>query len=216
MTTPAYAEVSDIKALMPNNTFPPTLDAALTQMIADASREIDTYLGREPGAFKAETNSTRYFNGSGSPELWLFGMELAALPSMVEMATSNQVANAAGSGGSYVTLSADDYLPFPQNALAQGNPILRLDMNITIGSYSIWYPFKRGVRITGKFGFSTTVPSEIAKATKIQAYRYYKQAAQGFVDLSTIPELGQLMYTKALHPEVQAILNTAKFNAGHL
>lgn len=210
MTIPVYTEVSEVKRLFPSNSPGTTYDDLLESMIDVASREIDLFLRREPGAFAVSTDSVRYFDGRKGLLLWVD--EIAAVPTTVAVAESALADNANGTGGTYTTWAVTDYFMFPQNAIVKGMPYHGLEINVQTGSKSTWYPgFQRVIKITGKFGFSTTVPPEIKKAAEIQTVRYFKRAQQAFADAGVITELGQMTYVKTLDPDVQAIISTEKF-----
>jgi len=46
----------------------------------------------------------------------------------------------------------------------------------------------------------------VKQAVLIQAARWFKRGQQGFRDTGAIVELGQLMYTRALDPDVAALI----------
>lgn len=212
MTTPLYTTVTAVKALLDSNQasrFGTTYDSIFSSMIATASREIDAHLKRKPGAFAVSVATTRYFKGSGSLQQWVG--EITAVPTTVSVAESGLVDNANGTGGTYTAYTANDYLCWPPNALEEGMPYRRLDLNTLIGTKSIWQPYPNGVKVLATFGFSTTAPEEIVKATSIQALRYWKRASQAFADVGAIPELQQLRYVKKLDPDVEQIIGLAKF-----
>jgi hypothetical protein len=206
-----YLTVDELKSRFPSNQFDGAMDVVLAAAIKTASRQIDTFLKRKPGAFAVNADVTRYFKGSGTSQLWID--ELAALPTTVAVAEAGQVDNASGSGGTYTTWTANDYVCWPQNALDEGMPFHRLDILLLSGltTKSIWYGYPRAVKIVGRFGFSTSVPEEIKTATEIQAVRLWKRQQQAYSDVGAITELKQLRYVKELDPMVAAILNTPKF-----
>jgi hypothetical protein len=175
----------------------------LQQAITDASRLIDSLLKRKPGAFKATTDETRYYTGSGDEEQWID--ELASAPTSVSVAETGDIT-------AYTVYSSTDYMLWPYNAASDGLPYLRMDMDRLYGSKSVWYRFPRSVKVVGPFGFSTDTPEEIGRAAKIQVVRWFKRGQQGYQDAGAITELGQLRYVKQLDPDVQAILTIAKFH----
>lgn len=211
-----YLTVDELKSRFPSNNFGDTQDAVLAAAIKTASRQIDTLLSRKPGAFAVSADTIRYFRGSGTSQLWID--ELAALPTAVAVAESGQVDNASGSGGTYTAWTANDYVCWPENALDEGMPFHRLDILLFNGltTKSMWYGYPRAVKITGRWGFSTSVPEEIKTATEIQAVRLWKRMQQGYSDVGAITELKQLRYVKDVDPMVSAILNTSKFAASIL
>lgn len=204
-----YTNVDELKGLFPANKLGIAYDELLADMVETASREIDAFLGRDPGAFYVTADATRYYNGCGGLELWVD--EMAAVPTTVAVAESGRTDDATGAGGSYTTWAVTDYYLWPQNALAKGMPYHKLVINPLVGSKSQWYGYQRGVKITGKFGFSVTVPPEIKKACNIQCVRYFKRAQQAFADAGAITELSQMTYVKKLDPEVENILMASKF-----
>lgn len=185
-----YTTAGAIRALLPDVSWGTTYDAALSTLITRASRLVDSYLGRAPGAFAASEDAVQTFRGDGTGELWIG--ELAAAPTLVEVKPP---------GGSYTAWDAADYDTYPYTAPAWG-PIVRLD-SLREG----WPDTPRGVRITGRWGFSTTVPEEVAEAVTIQTVRWFKRGQQAYADVGAITELGQLRYVKALDPDVQVLLD---------
>lgn len=178
-------------------------DTVLTDMITAASRLIDREAKRKPGAFAmASTDEeTRYYTGSGCAEQWVD--ELASAPSYVGMSEDGKLQST-----DYTTVSSTDYFLWPDNASEDEKPYHRIDLDNINGAFSVFYTFRRGVKITGVFGYalSTAIPSDINKAAIITASRWFKRAQQGYQDSGAVPELGQLRYTKAIDPDVEEIL----------
>jgi hypothetical protein len=202
----SYVTNTQIKALMPDTTWGTSYDTLLTTLAERASRAIDRFTGREQGAYAVSTDTTRYFDGAGGVEQWID--EMAALPTTVAVAETGIIDGSANTGGTYTTWAAADYVPWPDNALAQGKPIMRLDVELLSGSKTIWTSYRRAVKITGKFGYSTTAgtPPEVVQATAIQAVRYFKRSQQAYTDTGAIVELGQLRYVSEIDPDVKNIV----------
>lgn len=199
--TNSYCTVQDLMNAMPDVTWGTTYDLILGLTIDRASRMIDGYLKREPGAFYVTADQTRYFSGSGCTEQWIG--ELAAAPTSVSVAETGTT--------TYTAWAATDYYCWPFNALLEGIPYMRLDIDEYNGTQSVWYGYPKSVKVVGKFGFSATIPDEIRQATIIQAMRWYKRGQQAFQDTGAVVELGQLTYTQSLDPDVKAILSAGKF-----
>lgn len=197
-----YCHLSDVKLQLPDVTWGDDYDAILSTLVERASRAIDAHLKREPSAFAVSADSTRYFTGSGDAELWIG--EMAAAPTSVAVAE-------AGVLTTYTAWAATDYICWPYNALLEGKPYLRLDIDSINGSKSEWCEYPKAIKIVGKFGFSTSAPAEIVEATIIQTVRWFKRGQQAFLDTGAIVELGQLKYTKKLDPDVETLLSLAKF-----
>ncbi len=116
-----------------------------------------------------------------------------------------------GAVSTYTALLAADYFMWPYNALAEGVPYQRLDLDVINGTYRLWYGYPRAVKIVGKFGYSTEAPDMIVQATVTQAVRWFKRAQQAFADTGAIVELGQLRYTQRLDPDVVMVLSDAGY-----
>jgi hypothetical protein len=178
-------------------------DALVTAAITKASRLVDALLKRKPGAFYMDTDETRYYTGSGTCEQWID--ELAAAPTTVSVAETGDITN-------YTAWSSTDYMLWPENALLDGMPYLRMDLDTLYGSKAVWYRFPRSIKVVGKFGFAATTPGEIAKAVEIQVVRWFKRGQQGFQDIGAVAELGQLRYVQELDPDVRTLLSAPKFS----
>lgn len=207
MTVPNYVTAAEVRAQSPS--IPSSADTLLGTLATAASRLIDRYCKLPPGSFASDTDVVQYYDGSGCLEQWID--PLAALPTTVQVAETGQGDSAAGNDGVYVTWSRSDYFIWPKNALTDLVPIKRLDINLLFGTKVLWYAFPNSVKITGKFGYSTStnMPPEIAQAALITTTRWYSRGQQGFRDTGGVVELGQLTYTKALDPDVQMILDQA-------
>jgi hypothetical protein len=147
-------------------------------------------------------DSVRYFTGSGTSELWIG--ELADEPTLVEVAE----------GGVLTDLTAwatSDYICWPYNALVEGEPIRRLDIDSFNSSKAVWYRYPRAVKITGKWGYASSPPEDIKLATVALVIHAFKHAQQGFADTGAIPDLGQMVYRLGMPPETEMVLGSAKY-----
>ena len=192
-----YVSVDDIMAEMPDTSWTGKYHETLDNLVTRASRLIDRLTGREDGAYGISTATARTFDGSGLSMQWVD--EMAAAPTLVEVDETGAFA--------YVTWAASDYLLWPYNAAAQSRPYLRLDVDLMNGDKAIWYRFPKSVRITAKWGYSTTPPQEIRQATIIQVTRWFKRAQQAYQVTGAILELGQLRYVRELDPDVSLIID---------
>ena len=211
MTIPSYSTAASVKSLMPDTTWGTSYDSLFGVLIARASRLVDGVLHREPGAFAVGAETTRYFDGNNDDELYIG--ELAAVPNIVSIATSGIVDNVNDTGGTYTALSASDYRVWPSNWSKERRPILRLDLDCLNGSYSSFYGYPKGVKVTGYFGFATTsnIPDEIVQAVDIQTIRWFKRGQQAFQDVGAITDLSQLKYVNKLDPDIAVILEEGRF-----
>lgn len=199
-----YVSTDDVKTMLPDGNFPVgEYDDVLDALVTRASRAIDRMTGREPGAYAVSADTTRYFGPSRDGGCLWIG-ELAAAPTSVSMSMT-------GSLTAYTALATTDYVPWPYNAIAEGRPYLRLDIDGINGAYGVWYPYPKAVKVVGKFGYSTTAPAMIVQATLTQAVRWFKRAQQGFADTGAIIDLGQLTYTQRIDPDIVTMLYDAGY-----
>lgn len=203
-----YTTATDLKASVPDigTAWGSTYDTLLGALATRASREIDLFTGRKPGAYKVTTDATFYFDGSGN--LCQYIPELATTPTSVKVAETGDVDTAPGStDGDYTTWANTDYLLAPYNAPAEQRPYTELRVNILTGSKAVWYAYPKAVKITGKWGYSTTPPDEVVAATIAQAMHTYKRMLNIYNDTGAIVELGQITHTKSAPPEVEALIS---------
>lgn len=203
-----YCSSTDIKLDMPDSQLYSSsdYDDTLAAMITQASRLIDREVGRWANYFYATTDETRYFDGSGEREQWID--ECCELTS-VAVSESGETCSTG-----YTTWTLDtDYYVYPYNYSGLGQPIQRLDVDWN-GSKVNWYGYRKAVKVTGAFGWSLTPPDDIKRACIIQATRWMMRAKQGWQDASAAVELGQMLYTQQLDPDVARLL--APYKIGNL
>jgi hypothetical protein len=201
-----YCTLAEVQAAVPDSGLSSTdYDSLVTTLITRACRLIDTEARRKPGAFaissSSSDNETRYYTGSGNDEQWVD--EMAGAPSYVGISNTGGV-----QATDYDTVSSTDYFLYPDNAAYDYKPYRRIDLDSLNGAYSTFYAFRRGVKVTAPFGYSTTdnTPDDIKQAAIITTVRWFKRGQQGFQDAGAVPELGQMFYVKALDPDVAETL----------
>lgn len=192
-----YITVEDVMAEMPDTDFTGKYVPVLQAIVTRASRMVDRLTGREDGAYQVTAATVRYFDGSGCAFQWVD--EMAAAPTTVAV-------DETGDRATYTTWAATDYMVWPYNALAKGRPYTRLDVDQLSGDHALFYAFPQSVKVTAKWGYSTTPPGEIYQATLTQAVRWFKRAQQAFQDAGAIVDLGQLRYVRAVDPDVAEIV----------
>jgi hypothetical protein len=194
-----YCTVEDIKFTLPDVVWPTDRDAVLSNLCADASRAIDIFTRREPGAFAVEAAVARYFDGTGENYLWIPG-GLADAPTLVEMSPDPTLAT-------YITVASTDYIMWPYDAPSRSQPYARLDINsYGSGLWSAWMGWRRAVRITAMFGFSKEPSAIIKRATITQACRWYMRGQQSFQDVGAKVEVGQKVY-KGVDLDISLLLD---------
>ena len=188
-----YCTAAEVKAAMPDGNWGATYDALIALLAARASRAIDRYTKREPGAYAVAADSTRYFTSEGDTSLYIG--ELAAAPTTVSIAEAGDITD-------LTALAATDYILEPYNALAEGLPYNFIKLDSLNGDWAYWPGFQKSIVIVGKFGYSAAVQDDVKQCSIIQCARWFKRGQQGFVDTGAIVELGQLTYVKAMDPDI--------------
>jgi len=74
------------------------------------------------------------------------------------------------------------------------------------GFQNSFYGYRKGVKVVGRFGWSSTAPEPIARATKIQTIRWFMRGKQAYSDSGANPQTGQMTYVKKLDPDVAELI----------
>lgn len=116
---------------------------------------------------------TRYWVPDDN-EVWYFRglarwnkIHIGAFVSVAEVATD------AIGAGTYTVWDAADYYLSPANAVLQGLPYTEIER--TPQTTKQFSPLPRGIRVTGKSGFSAEVPAVIEEAALLIALRAYER-----------------------------------------
>lgn len=203
-----YVTVEEIKADIPDSPLfdvtDSTYDTVLGNMVTAASRLIDHYVGGWDNFFYPSTDdTTRYFDGSGEEQQYI--------DPMVSL-TSVYVSESGGRAlTDYTAWTADsDFFVSPYNYSSLGMPIMSLIVDNDAGSKGTWGTTRKGVKVTGVFGWSATPPDDVEQACKIQAVRWFMRAKQGYQDAGANVNLGEMYFMKELDPDVKTILQRYK------
>jgi len=198
-----YTTVAQVKADIPDSPlFSSTdagYDAAIGEMITNASRLIDLEVGGWPDYFASTDSETRYYDGSGKRDQWIDPM--TTLTSLAVAETGGRAA------ADYTTWTINtDFYVWPYNYTEIKQPIQKLIVDNDSGSKGRFTRSRKGIKLVGVFGYSTTPPEPIAQACKIQAVRWFTRAKQMYQDTSASVEMGQMLYTQDLDPDVKRLL----------
>jgi len=193
-----YCTTAEIQAATPDANWGSGYDTLLAALATRASRAIDLYTHRGPGAYYVSADETRYFDGNGKRELWID--ELAAAPTTVSVAESGDLTD-------YTDWASTDFIMWPYNALLAGEPYIRIDVDQLNGTKQDWSEYPKAVKIVGHFGYATAIPDLVKQVSIIQSVRWLKRGQQGFRDVGAIIELGQLRYAQALDPDLAALID---------
>ena len=204
-----YCTVAEVKADIPESPLSSSTDydAALAIMVTDASRLIDAAVGRWPNFFYASTaDETRYYDGNGEQEL--------RIDECLSITTLSVAESAGVASTDYTDWATTDYYVHPYNYTALSEPFRKLIVDVYNGSKAYFHPYRKAVKVAGVFGWSTTPPSEINRAAKIQCVRTLMRAKQGYQDAGANEAVGQMFYVKELDPDVKTILQKWAFFNG--
>ena len=201
-----YVTVAEIKSDMPDADLD-TLndyDTVLSEMITAASRLIDREVGGWENYFHPSTvDSIRYFDGSGEEEQYV--------DPMVSLSSVSVSESGGRASTSYTDWTLDtDYYAWPYNTTDTGEPITKLIVDNDSGSKGNFYSVRKGVKVTGVFGYAAEPPDDIKLACKITVMRWFMRSKQSYQDTSASERLGQLLYTKSLDPDVVELLKPYK------
>lgn len=179
-TTRQYCTIADVATRIDLQTLP---GVNLDHLIRTATQRIEGYCDRTFTRVPATplTYATRNFLGTGSPNLSID--DLLEMDSM----TIDDVAQ---------TLTDFLLMPFGKTP-------------------TTWLEYESGgqwtrnadVAITGAWGFSEAVPWDIWDACVALAVRALERAKTAYQDASAIPDVGQLVYAKAIPPDIKQVLD---------
>lgn len=191
-----YCTVAEVKTLLPESGLDVNFDfdTMLATLVTSASRMLDREVGVEPNYFATPSSdsSTRYYDGNGRTCIFIGDWQ-----SVSAVAVSEQGGLASSD---YTAWSSSDYITAPYNT----TPIFELHVDTLNGSKLYWQPYRKAVKVTGVWGYSSTPPSDVALAAKIQTVRLFQRSKQMF-STSGAPEAGTQDYTN-LDPDVAQIV----------
>jgi hypothetical protein len=205
----AYATNTEVKAAMPDVISGATYDTILATLATRASRLIDGLFGYEDNAFVAPSSATaRYYNGTGAHYVYI-----DPCTSITEVAVKPNETAATYDAWTVTT----DY------ELAAGgvqDPVWNAGyytlLVVAPGIAKAFTAGRKTVRVTMKYGRTATPPDVIVQATIVQAGRWFKRGQGAFQDAQGSNEMGQLIYTKALDPDIKEILLASGYKRGGL
>ena len=198
-----YCEAIDIKNVLGEQwTAGVRYDALLADLIPEASRLIDREQGWGDCHYAAGDPAAvaRLFDTVSGYEMEVDRcLQAAAVVAVDETATGVYV----------VWVSGTDYLLWPYNELYFTRVIIKT------GASKVFTDGQQLLRVTGKWGAATTPPDVIKLAAIITVTRWFKRGMQGFQDTGAIIEVGQLVYRKALDPDVKEMLRVTPVRVGY-
>lgn len=213
MTNAVYATVEELKA-QPGIASSAD-DATILLFLQAASRAVDGFCN-EPDGFVAQASSTRDFVASGTNHVWVGTMN-----QVTAVSTSTDGENfSLLPSSSYRTFTGDpnwpnfNSVPFYglllMNSSVLGFPdgrgwLLERGLADTTSRIS-----KPSVRVTGSWGYSSTVPELVKIATITIASRWFKRGQSFWSDSGGDGQQGQIFYRQAIDPDVKMMLQLAR------
>lgn len=164
--TNGYCTLAELKARLDIATADTDDDTILEAIITAVSRHIDNVAGRwffsSSGSVADET---RYYTGHDSHEF----ISPDDIISLTTIATDGD-----GDGTYEDTWTDSDYNLLPYNASSGSSPYTSIETSEQ-GDY--WFPemAKKGIKLTGKFGYALTAPTPIKEACLLQCERLFKR-----------------------------------------
>lgn len=167
-------------------------DRTIEIAIEAVSREIDNDTHRR--FFTTANDEVRYYHSEDGQAL--FTEDILSITELASDTAGNRT---------YSTVwAATDYDKLPDNAVLNGKPYTYL-MTAPNGRYN-FAASRRGNRITGKFGYSTTAPAVVHEACLIQSARIFKRKDSPLGVMGS-PDTGYVRLKDELDPDVKRMLN---------
>lgn len=209
-----YATVSELKERA--QIAVETYDSYLQAILDAAAKRIDRFCRRPDGFVADSSASARTYAGSGDPVQWIDECVAITQVAVKDAATDT----------TYTAWTTDDWIAGrgdPSNPDFNHTPYQFLIVT-PWGDYSYFtsgrYTWPRGfppdsdslkrnvptVQVTARWGYAATVPDDIREATLMLAVRWWKRFQGGMSDTLASGELGSLMYTMRMDPDVAGIL----------
>jgi hypothetical protein len=165
-------------------------DYRLQALVMQAQTFIDKYCKRT--FIVGSAGVVRYFDGGPSP-FWIDDCTAITAIALDEEADGTWSSS----------MAATDWLLKPYNS----NPktMLVLSPNSDYGSFCSGVT--KGVKITGTWGYDTTVPEDVRRAAIIQCCRWFKRADTAYASALGPTELGVIQTFAGLDPDVKMILS---------
>ena len=187
-----YADLGDLRAFLDIKVT--TDDSLLQESIEDAQSYIESQTNR---VFEATTD-TRYYDRSAldrwnSRLLNLYGDDLLTVTGL------------ANGDSDSTAIALTDFWLYPRNETPYHGILLKTD----ISSYWEW-DTDYWVSVTGTWGYSTTAPDDIRRATLVLASYFYRQKDAAMFETTAIVESGAIAIPQGIPATVDRVINRYK------
>lgn len=167
-------------------------DADLAAVIDGVSREIENDTQRR--FWTTDADEVRCFTALGG--------DVVMTGDLISVTTLET--DEAGNRSYGTTWTTVDYDFSPENADLEGRPFTRIE--VTPNNRLAFPTSRRGVKVTGKFGYSATVPAIVREACLLQCERIFKRKDAPFGIVGS-PDTGYVRLKAELDPDVQRFLD---------
>lgn len=193
-----YTTKDEVKEYLEQLAGVATWDIVIDKIITRVSRMIDTHCRRRFYVPAADETETR--DGTGSQQLHP-QLDIASLTTL-EVAASAAAARA----GTYTAVAATDYVLMPRER-RPGFPALYVRLHdAPAGTVTRFTDGTATVRLTGRFGFTTT-PDDIKHAAVMLVARAWRGRQNGFSDVIGVTDYGTAQISRAMPADVREVLN---------
>lgn len=185
---PAYATVSELKAMLGIPAATATYDDELELVIGAASRAIDHSAGRQFGQLAAP--AARVYTA----DCWT-----VVIDDLMTLVGLEVKADDDGDGVYERTIT--DFVLHPRNASSDGRPWT----NFAAGS-GTWLPTREGaIEVTAQWGWSA-VPDVVKRACMTQAGRFFKRRDAPFGVAGSLENGSEIRLLSRLDPDVSVLV----------
>ena len=226
-----YATVPDLKVRIERTRA--TDDVWLLQILTAASRSIDNACNRKLDGFVTTDAAARVFPGSGLATQRID--ECTSVTTVAAKEARSDTTYTAWAATDWLLFRGDprwpefnvapydglmvepggDYGIFLSGASGGGSymdrffPSTRVPARLRYNPRSAYsVPM---VQVTARWGYADTCPAEIREAAIMQAARWYKRMQAAMSDALASAELGMLLYTQSLDPDIKRILVDGRY-----
>jgi len=229
MATPKYATADELRSQI--NKTSNLKDSDIDTLLAGAERTINRFCNRPDGFLALTTATARYYPGSGTTHQWIDECVSVSAVAVKDSSSDDEDDYTSWTVGTVGTTTSADVFP------ATGDPeypeynILPYDLLIIgpNGDYSTFtsgrFAFRRGfrpspaattrgiptVKVTARWGYAAAVPDDISTCCIMQASRWLKRLEGAMSDALASGELGQILYTQKIDPDVSLILREGRY-----